>query len=244
MCKNSVIEFKKNCHILPRAWAKRTKLNGKNILMDFENNKIAVNQSDYTDSYWCADCEEASSKDDAYGAAVLIHGTKGSVREVRATKVSWKEISAVDYQKLKKFIISIVIRDHLARGLRKNTQIMSDTELELLREEYFGKHDDVFIVGFYILDSEPLSKVLAPPVRTRGNDGTNFQLFNYSFMVYFKRNKPELKPMALKATGEMLLPITTPDKIGNLKDVPDSYQKILDNPKNKKQLENIKKKYH
>ena len=242
MCKKAVNEFKKNCHVVPRAWAKRTKINGQNIAMDFKNDEIAISQSDYSDDYWCADCEEASSKDDSYGAKVLLHGTEGSIREVKGTKINWKEVSAVDYQKLKKFLISIVIRDHLARGLRSKSQILSGAELAFLRSEYFGQHDDVFIIGYYVLDSEPLSKSLSPPVRTNGNDGANFQLFNYCFIIYFKR-KSELDALSLKATGDMRLSIITTDQAGHLKAVADGYQKILDNPKNKKQLANIKKKY-
>jgi len=242
MCKAVVAEFKKNCHVLPRAWAKRTKIDGRNIAMDFRNDEIAVNQSDYSDDYWCADCETVSAADDAYGAEVLLHGTQGVLKEIKGNKIDWKELSGVDYIKLKKFALSVAIRDHLARGLRKRSQILSTAEFDHLREEYLGKRDSAFIVGSYVRDSEPLSKALTPPVRTNGNDGVNFQLFNYCIMIYFKP-KAELVAMSLQRSGEMRLPMITSDQAGNLKAVGEGYQRILDNPKNEKQLAKIKKKY-
>ena len=33
MCNNKVTEFKKNCHVLPRAFVKVTKIEGKNITL-------------------------------------------------------------------------------------------------------------------------------------------------------------------------------------------------------------------
>lgn len=242
MCDKNVIELKKNCHVLPRAWVKMTKKQkGRNILLDFKNSTIAVNQTDYMDDFWCETCESISAIDDGYGTNVLLKKNVGSISKITGKKINFVSISSIDYVKFKKFILSIAIRDHLARTIRKET-IITESEFILLKENYNNFEDKIKIYGHFIEDTEPLSHVLHRPVAASNKNGVNFQLFNFCFLIGFK-NEVQFEPLSLKTEGSILLPIINPNQSGNLKEFDKEYEKIVTNPVNEKQISKINKKY-
>lgn len=243
MCGRAVRHFKTNSHVLPRAWAKRTKRDGQNIQLDFVNHSIAINQEDYAGDYWCARCESDSSRDDAYGASVLLHGTAGKMTEVQGKKIAWKEISELDYFRFRKFVLSIAIRDHLARKSKSESVILSVEEFENLKRNYRGSQDTAAVFGQFIDGSDPLSQVVHRPVRSRSGNGINFQLFNFALFIFLVPPEAQLESVILRPNGKMRLPIGTSNQAGNLKDIPAAYQKIVDEPKNQKNLDKIRKKY-
>lgn len=244
MCENTVSEFKKNCHVVPRSFVKRTKgPDGRNILLDLNNNEISINQADYKDDYWCENCEKESAKDDSYGAEILIHKTIGKISDLQMPKADFKKISNVDYQKFKKFILSIAIRDHLARILNSQPTLMSQAIFIKLRDAYFAKTEDILIVGYYLKDGDPMASAVHPPTSSRNKDGVNFQLFNFNFLIYFSSSDQSLQRISLQHSGELLLIIRTREQTGTYKDLDKSYSKIVNDSKNEQQLNRIKEKY-
>lgn len=242
MCLKLVSEFKKNCHVIPRAFVKTTKFEGKNISIDFKSNSININQSDDMGNFWCVTCEEESALLDGYAASVLLHRTKATLNGHQGQTAIFQVFSGLDYWQFKKFIISIAIRDYLNKMEKKKETLFSKEIFRKLKKEFNEKSDEMLIVGNYLPDNDPMGRTIFSHVRNRSKDGINFQLINFSFQLYFV-SRQDIKPAALSKAGVMYMLELSHQEHGSYEDLDKNYQKIINDQKNIKQVEKIRQKY-
>ena len=241
MCGSNVPLLKSGCHVIPRAFLKRTKESGKNVRWDFRENRIAINQVDEKGDFWCGQCESTSAELDRYGADVLLHRTEGTWKTNRNSTRPIHWLSDLDYRKFRSFVLSIPIRDHLLRKITGSDLVLTDACFSALREDYCHRTDSLGVICHFLAPEDPLSGNVFGPVATKTGNGTNFQLFNFSFMVCFEID-PSVRPLLLSPDGRIPLVELHHTELGAYSGLDESYSMIFDRQENQDSLARIRKK--
>lgn len=242
MCRNQVKKLKSNCHVIPRAFVKLTKREGRNVELDFKNNSISISQKDDAGDFWCESCEAESALLDGYAASVLLYRKEGHFKKLQLKTNVLIVVSGLNYTNLKKFVISIVIRDYLNKKRSKMETLFSKEIFRKLKKEYFGHSDEMLIVGSFLSDNDIMSRTIFSPVRNKSKDGVNFQLLNFGLQLYFK-TRGDVVGVALQRNGVMnMLEIGFEDH-GSFANLDEAYYNIVSDKKNNVQLQRVRNKY-
>lgn len=229
--------------MIPRAFLKRLKQNGQNIQISVSAGTIKRAQVDRKGDYICAACEKKTAIDDGYGANTLIHKKGITTKPFNTTNCRFEVMEKLDYAKFKKFIISIVMRDHFCRKEYGIKPLLPPRKIIRLKNEYNNPaaKKTISIVANKLKLSDPLSKMVTDPVLSKKKDGISFQLFEYQILLYFDAPKYNISAIELSLKGTLLMLVLNHQQTGALGTFGSNYKKIVNDPKNKKNLDKINK---
>jgi hypothetical protein len=154
LCNSEVEQFKTNSHILPEWMYKplyaKTNPVRKIHLLNIKTGEFSKNeQAGYRDDFICDDCEKMFAKDDDYACKVLTDNALSSKERKAVSKnrlylpmgkdhhefFNW---SGLDFKKLRKFVLSIILRTYLARN-SEGSLLLSDSEYLKIRSIYYDE---------------------------------------------------------------------------------------------------------
>lgn len=194
-CNSSIESYKTNSHVIPKSFIKPLKKSGEVAYIGIIDGLLEKRQDGIKGDFICSKCEDMFSIDDSYGSVILLNTSPSSKwrstvieKRIPSLRLTFHEISGFDFEKLKKFALSIVLRDHCHRIISKNTTLMNDSTFNLMRSTYHSSpmdHSKFKIVIHKLEDlTSQLSFTLSMPTTSTFGDAITFTCGGYAFMVY------------------------------------------------------------
>ena len=244
-CFKSVKVYKTNSHVIPRFFFKKIKIEGKFIKIAREENKINEYQTDLKGDYICDSCEQLFAVDDTYGAKIMIDGKGVTKTLFQGEKAEYLLIKGFDYEMFKKFLVSIVLRDHYYRKQYSEGAFLSEEELSLYQREYDSPSlEKLEICGYILPSDDPLSRNISPPVPSQDKKGVSFQLLGSNFLIYHQESRFDISKIKMQKDGSIFFIVRTWEQTGNLKDFDKLYDELREDSRNAKELKKIDNKYN
>lgn len=174
LCKQSVLQFKSNSHIIPEWVYKEAQIydnRGRAIHLDLTNQKKLFFQKGYRGEFICNSCEQKTAELDRYASRIFKDRSicpTGVTKDIKTLYTPSKEIvhiwSGFDFKKIQNFIYSICLRQHcynLSKGIEE--LIISKHLSKLLKLYHSDKIIDDESYPIFIIYLDKSKKFIIPP---------------------------------------------------------------------------------
>jgi hypothetical protein len=246
-CQIEVTKFHPNSHIIPE-WMYKNSYDEihRAISLDLDNLEKDLIQQGFRGSFICDECEKIFSKDDDYGSKLFANTYKNSpIKNNLITNTLNHHINgeenlithweSFDFNKLQKFILSVLIRNHLwNRNIQKIH--LNDAHYEAIKNLYLNKFssDETSypIKIIKLIETEiHLHPVVILPYISPVEENHKAYIFagaGYIFYTYISSHKKPiyLKSFRLRSPGSIDMLHVEFEKTGIFKNSISSLQKI------------------
>lgn len=235
-CGSQVQNYKSNSHVIPKSFIKPAKMKAGYLaylgVLDGITKKV---QDGVKGDFICSNCEDEFTKDDTYGSLVLMGASPQSAvykdlvfERFQHIKMSFLRISNFNFQKLKKFVLSILLRDYCMRKVNGAPALMDEVTYKSMKSHYDElssiSENRIFKIVIHRLEdvSSGFSYTVAMPVLSQLGDSLTFTCGGYAFMVYL--GQPSDRQMSafvdsfgLQEPGTICMPVTDFTLLGTFK---------------------------
>lgn len=225
-CERQVPKLKAGSHIVPK-WVHRLSFGkqSRTYNVDTDAQEMRIAQDGIKGAYWCEDCEKLFATDDQHASFIFQKKRSYKGPNVNTATIKWAntdkgrirviDLQGVDFKKLQKFILSVVLREHMALA-QKGKDLLGSKHFKRMKDVYFDDSnlDDLVypILINRVSPSDKLAETLMQPYRGRNSTGANLQSFmggGYQFHVMVQNHgaPKEETNFRLKADGKAIIPI-------------------------------------
>lgn len=237
-CEKTVQKYKSNSHIIPKAFIKPAKRSGTLAYIGVVDGLLEKLQDGVKEDFICDECENSFSNDDSYGAVILMNTSPSSPlrngvseKKIPQLRLSFYEITGFNFTKLKKFVLSIILRDHCMKIVLGSSRLMNDQNFSDMRADYNlpTASNERFKVVIHKVENmlSQLAFTVSMPTMSNDRDAITFTCGGFAFMVYI--NAPQDAAMlsfvdscGLVPPGRLFMPVADFTMIGTFKNAKSS----------------------